>query len=924
MSYSLIHVKQLFDQVEALSNEERDVVFKECIYTTATIDKVKQLLAISDEARSADIEIVQKEFVDMSTNLTTGDRIGSYKIIEEIGRGGMGIVFLAKRDDGHYDQQVAIKLLPSFASDEEKIRFTNERQTLAKLQHANIATLLDGGITPDTRPFLVMEYVAGTNIVEHKSQNNLNTAQTLQLFKDVCLAIQYAHRHLIIHKDIKPDNILVDNLGRVKLLDFGISRSLSEDTDLPIESATFAFASPEQLRGELCTTQSDIYSLGALLYTLLTGQSPHQAVIANTEDNKTAIAQLTQENCQPILTRQPREQLKFLDEELKCVIEHCLHIDEKQRYSSIDSLLEDINALMQKRPISLRKNNASYVAKKLLTRHPIASALSAVLFFAFAAAFISSLQLNQKLAIETTNLKIAQQQLNEEIAVSKQVVALLTNMFKQASPEYSKGGTLTAQELVDVAIEQTRSAKINNPKVSAEIFHTLSNVSEKIGDPTNELLLRKKAIELKQQAQLSLTAFDYLKLGHALYANGDYDASLKNLNQSLSLLTANDSSDVKVSLYNMLAIIYERQGKIEKSESMLSKATTEIDALSEPYSIPVLTTLANIASKYARKEQDEKALSLYEKVAQHYLTYYGEDRPEAQHTFAAMAQLYSRKGDTKKQGEYAKRAYNLGTKYFNHNKNSYYYIVVNYTTYLKQNNQLQEAISILEHELSKPLSNQLNKALYQSFLADYYINLGDFKTAFRHAKPAYLFLMDKYKNNPDFTYGTEINYGLTVGILQDKLVGLSILETALQRASDTYGESTLPTTTVLAAMAQLSLHYSEPNKAEQAIDNVKAIYVKFKIPLTHPAYLDVNRLYGQLYLAQQNNREAYKFYKQAQSFTKGTGILHHILNIEFARAINSESSDDMSKVKSSASQLVEQLPQSSVYRLAAESMLGGD
>ena len=208
-----------------------------------------------------------------------GAQIGRYRIIDELGAGGMGAVYLAERADGSFHQRVALKLIRrAIVSDFILRRFVNERQILASLDHPNIAHLIDGGTTEDDLPYFVMEYVRGENIIEFAKNRNLSLEERLDLFRKVCAAVSFAHQNLVIHRDLKPSNILVTKDGTPKLLDFGIAKLLKTETDNETATQHFVFtpeyASPEQIRGENLTTATDIYSLGVILYELLTDSRP--------------------------------------------------------------------------------------------------------------------------------------------------------------------------------------------------------------------------------------------------------------------------------------------------------------------------------------------------------------------------------------------------------------------------------------------------------------------------------------------------------------------------------------------------------------------------------------------------------------------------------------------------------------------------
>src|ERR1700722_2643177 len=252
-----------------------------CVNDLELRREVESLLDSHERAGSSFLNSPVDRVVDSAARASSrpGRRIGAYDILEQIGRGGMGEVYSAVRADGQYEKKVAIKLVRS-GYDTESIleRFRNERQILARLDHQNIAQLLDGGTTDDGIPYLVMELVDGVPIDDYCDARKLNISSRLRLFRQVCGAVQFAHQHLVIHRDIKPSNILVTEDGSPKLLDFGIAKIFDAAGSLEatlLRPMTPEYASPEQIRGDAITTATDVYSLGVVLYQLLTGRSPY-------------------------------------------------------------------------------------------------------------------------------------------------------------------------------------------------------------------------------------------------------------------------------------------------------------------------------------------------------------------------------------------------------------------------------------------------------------------------------------------------------------------------------------------------------------------------------------------------------------------------------------------------------------------------
>jgi serine/threonine protein kinase len=276
--------KTIFAHAMELPGHERDAYLEDaCAEDEDLLKFVNDLLASDAEAGSF---VEHSPLASAQPEASYIDKlIGPYRIKREIGRGGMGVVFLAVRDDDQYQKRVAIKLVKRGMDTEEIIkRFRNERQTLAALDHPNIARLLDGGTTEDGLPYFVMEYIEGKPIDEYCDTHKLTTLERLALFRKVCAAVQYAHQNLIVHRDLKPSNILVTAEGEPKLLDFGIAKLLNPElaassirfTLSVMQLMTPEYASPEQVRGEVITTASDVYSLGVLFYELLTGHRPYR------------------------------------------------------------------------------------------------------------------------------------------------------------------------------------------------------------------------------------------------------------------------------------------------------------------------------------------------------------------------------------------------------------------------------------------------------------------------------------------------------------------------------------------------------------------------------------------------------------------------------------------------------------------------
>jgi serine/threonine protein kinase len=353
-----------------------------------------------------------------------GYRVGPYQLDRRIGRGGMGSVWVAARVDHEYEKKVAVKLVRRGMDSHEILRrFRLERQVLAGLDHPNIARLIDGGSTPDGLPYLVMEYVEGTPITEYCESRKSTITERLRLFRAVCAAVQYAHSNLVVHRDIKAGNILVTPDGVPKLLDFGIAKVLRSDlstlemaqTRPEMRPMTLDYASPEQVRGEPIATATDVYSLGVLLYKLLTGKMPYgvetrsrtalQHAICEVEprrpssvimtDSEAAIPQATQKLEVVEVVEETRDKArkrlkKKLAGDLDVIILKALRKEPPRRYASVEQFSEDIRRYMEGRPVIARSDTLGYRAAKFVRRNAAAVAAAATISLALIVSAIGS------------------------------------------------------------------------------------------------------------------------------------------------------------------------------------------------------------------------------------------------------------------------------------------------------------------------------------------------------------------------------------------------------------------------------------------------------------------------------------------------------------------------------------------------------
>jgi predicted Ser/Thr protein kinase len=362
-------VERLFHQLADLSPQERDRMMVSQKVSPEVRSYVESLLANDGLEDDSFGDVVQEAVSRALEYPLVGARCGSYRLLKLIGNGGMGSVYIADRADGEVRQKVAIKLLRvNIDTPSSRQLFQKERQILADLSHPNIARLLDAGHADDGRPFFAMEYVDGTPIDEFCSE--LPLRRQLELFEILCSAVVYAHRMLVVHRDIKPSNILVDASGGPKLLDFGIAKLLDEATDSTVTAErrlTPQYASPEQIQGLPVGAASDIFSLGALLYRLTTGQSPFRA------EDYTTRSELERAVCHDNPSR-PSQWNHKIDKELEAIISKAMRKEPNERYASTDAFREDVCAWLERRPVKARQGGWWYVARRQLRHYWIPTA----------------------------------------------------------------------------------------------------------------------------------------------------------------------------------------------------------------------------------------------------------------------------------------------------------------------------------------------------------------------------------------------------------------------------------------------------------------------------------------------------------------------------------------------------------------------
>ena len=402
-----------------------------------------------------------------------GGRIGPYRIVGEAGRGGMGVVYLAERADDQFRKRVALKLLRRGMDDPHLVRrFLEERQILATLDHPHIARLLDGGVTGDRLPWFAMEYVEGEPIDRWCDGHGASVEDRVRLFLAVCDAVQYAHRNLIVHRDLKPSNVLVGADGGVKLLDFGIAKLLADGdgteatlTQIGRRALTPEYASPEQIRGEPVTVASDVYSLGVMLYVLLSGRGPYR--VASRREREVERAVLEEAVDPPSLTASSDRLRRRLRGDLDMIVLTALRKEPERRYHSVEALAADLRRHLDGLPVLAQPDRWSYRAAKFFRRHTAGVSVAggaALLLAAFAGV----------LAVQTRRTAAERDR-------AEQVSAFVTQLLRSPDPFRGQGAAVTVRQVLDSALARIRGELEGQPVLQADLLAVIGRSYEGLG-----------------------------------------------------------------------------------------------------------------------------------------------------------------------------------------------------------------------------------------------------------------------------------------------------------------------------------------------------------------------------------------------------------------------------------------------------------
>ncbi len=637
-------------------------------------EAVNQLLESEDRVpdflEGDAIDLVLPLLPEVPSTLTDagarGRRIGPYRLIDKIGRGGMSAVFRAERTDTPYQQQVALKLLPpSLASDALARRFEQEQQIMASLNHPYIAKLLDGGVTegPAEQPYFVMEYVEGRPIDAYCRDEQLPVDERLALFETVGEAVQHAHRNLVVHRDLKPSNVLITDDGTPKLLDFGIAKLLA-DHEMPVERMqtrtgdrwlTLPYAAPEQIRGEAMTTATDVYQLGVLAYELLTGHRPYEAAERSPFEVERAVLEETPTRPSSMVRKRssvgdfrsdnpdPEALARRLRGDLDAILRKALRKDPSERYASMETLLRDLDRYREDRPIEARTPTMGYRIRKFAGRYR-SGLLASVAGLLVVMGFIVALLHQRGVALTERNRAQAEAQ------TAEQVSAFLVDLFEAGDPATSAGGPVTAQELLDRG--RQRIGRLNDqPAVQAGLLGAMGRAYQGLGRYDSARTMLERSVALRRRVHEAnhpevATSLDHLADVYA--EERDFESALPRYRDALAIRRAALGTDHPKTATSMhgLAGALRNMGKPDSAITLAKQAVQTLHQHHQDSTHPeVLEAQHTLAYALRAAGRYKEGASLYRRVLEHEKARHGAGDQELAGTHNDFAYLLKQQGN---------------------------------------------------------------------------------------------------------------------------------------------------------------------------------------------------------------------------------------------------------------------------------------
>ncbi len=742
-------IQALFDAALEQPREGRTLYLKTACQNDETLfEEVLALLETYDDDPSFLEDSAASFHALVEPAPLEGQHIGAYRIVKRIGTGGMGAVYLAERDDEQFRKRVALKIVKRGMDTEEILRrFRGERQILAALDHSGIARLLDGGMTEDGRPYFVMEYVEGGEAINtYCDRKRLGVAERLQLFQQVCATLQFAHQNLVVHRDLKPSNILVSEQGQVKLLDFGIAKLLNPDlapftlaqTRTEMRLMTPEYAAPEQVRGEAITTATDVYQLGVLLYTLLTGHRPYRLKSRATEEIARAICEETPERPSTMVRRTSEVSslggttrtitpdeicaarntevdrlVRRLSGDLDTIVLKAMHKEPQRRYISAEALGDDVHRYLVGLPVKARPDTVGYRTRKFIQRHRTGVGLATLVFLLVLGFGVLMAIQRAEIAQQAQELEQERDRAQLEMKKSEEVTAFLVDLFKGSDPNQAQG--MTAREMLDQGAEKIRVELEAQPVVKAQLLTVIGGVYRTLGLYEEAQDALDEAIVLFRETDPHADQFasSLLERANLHYRVDEYEAAEPLLHEAVVIKTelfGPDDPEV-AQVLNTLALVLEYTSGFEASIEVMERVVAirrQQPAEESRASLPV--NLSNLANQLHSVGRLDEAEPLYRESIQLAEETRGPEHPYVAIGLNSLAALHQDRDEFEAAEQAFSRAWDIAVKSLGethpftavvaHNRGKLYHAQGRYEEAIEH---LGRAVSMYRDHIASPL-----------------------------------------------------------------------------------------------------------------------------------------------------------------------------------------------------------------------------
>ncbi|QDV04779.1 Serine/threonine-protein kinase PknB [Planctomycetes bacterium Poly30] len=753
------------------------------------------------------------------------ERVGPYQVIKELGAGGMGRVYLARRGGADFDKSVAVKVLrPGLDDAAFLVRFRAERRILAQLDHPYVATLLDGGATEEGLPYLVMEYVEGKGLIRHAEDAGLDLAQRLALFERVCEAVVALHRSLIVHRDLKPSNILVTAEGIPKLLDFGIAKILEPDqvegtvlnTQTGLLLFTPEYGSPEQSRGEVITTASDVYSLGVILFELLSGQRPY----AFPTRTPASIERVLTEVQPPTMSSVAPRNARALAGDLDTIAAMALRKEPERRYGSVALLLEDVRRYRGGLPVRARPDTLGYRATKFMRRNSgwLAAAL---VFLVLVVGFAVTMALQAERTANQRDLAA------ERAEIAGEVSRFLVDLFRVSAPDESVGEQITARSLLDRGANQIKYDVQKDAGVRSALLDAMGRAYFSLGNTkeAGQLLRQAEALLSDVDSKRAERASIRVQIGSLEFQEGDgvrAEATLRGALADLVELHGPIHREVAAATRALSSVLGEL-GKLDEAIELALSARHMAGSM-VPTNVREQVAAMVLEARHREAHADfEAAEELLLEAARIQRELFQGDHPDAAETLRALAVLHKSQGRLQEGTAAIEEAIRIDTEVLGADHPNVDDDRFTLAALYKESGLLKKALAlnveILERERER-YGDHPYVALDLGNIGGILVQLGELEEASQHYTAALEMQRRVLPQDHPEIATTLSNMGVMHRVAREYDEAVPLFEEALRIREATYpGDHPA----VLTSRNSLAMSYQDQGRTEEALELAKKV-----------------------------------------------------------------------------------------------------